>query len=134
MNSPDALHHRASALLEAAHAFHQAAETPGSHGDAPASLASLQETLQVLSTAWYRLAADAIRMEIERSTDLSREQEVTLIAALHDVAAAFARGARACREGQAAISNILARRLGAAPVGHGLSWFTAGHPPERVPR
>jgi hypothetical protein len=51
-------------------------------------LASAQ-ALQLLSASWYRLAADAARGE-----GLSREQEVRLTGALHDVAAAFARCAR----------------------------------------
>jgi Zn-dependent peptidase ImmA (M78 family) len=59
MTSPDPLGDPASALLEAAHAFQRAAETRGSHIAAPDSLASLQDALQILSSAWYRLAADA---------------------------------------------------------------------------
>jgi hypothetical protein len=80
MTSPDPLGDPASALLEAAHAFQR----------------------------WYRLAADA-GLSTSRG-DLSREQEVRLVGGLHDVAAAFARCARACREGGSAVSPVIARR------------------------
>lgn len=118
---------------------------------APDSLASLQEALQVLSAAWYRLAADAVPTVLERSSapgmdsgasrrggHLSREQEVRLIGALHDVAAAFARCARACRDGRSTITPVIARRMPAGPAGAGhlddeMSWFESRQPPtERV--
>lgn len=99
MTSIDPLYDSASAIVEAAEAFHRAAEARGSHVGAPESLGNLQEALQVLSTAWYRLAADAVP-----GTGLSREQEVRLMGAMHDVAAAFARCARACRDGRSAIA------------------------------
>jgi hypothetical protein len=113
MTSPDPLHAPVSALVDAADAFHRAAATRGSHTSAPDSLASLQEALQVLSAAWYRLAADAV----PSAGRLSREQEVRLIGALHDVAAAFARCARACREGRSTVAPIIAGRTPAHPVG-----------------
>jgi hypothetical protein len=78
---------------------------PSSLADAPAALDSLQEELQMLSAAWYRFAAEAVPGD-----GLSREQEVRLKGALHDVAAAFARCARACR-------------------GTDLSWFSSRTPP-----
>jgi hypothetical protein len=121
MTSLDALRDPAFALVEAAHAFDRAAESRGSHATAPECLASLQEALQVLSAAWYRLAAGAVG-SVERNRapgvdsgastrrgGLSREQEVRLVGALHDVAAAFARCARACRAGQSAITPVIAR-------------------------
>ena len=104
-----------SALVEAARAFHRAAEAPGSHRAAPEYLASQQEALRVLSAAWYRLAADAVA-RVESPSGLSREQEVTLIGALHDVAAAFARCARACREGESTVAPVIARLRPADPV------------------
>ena len=58
----------------------------------------------MLSAAWYRLAADAVPAE-----GLSREQEVRLKGALHDVAAGFARCARSCREGQSTVTPIVSR-------------------------
>jgi hypothetical protein len=147
MTSSDPLCDPASALVEAAENFHHAAEHRGSHLAAPASLESLQEALQVLSAAWYRLAADASAGIIERERPrgvaegswphgdgLSREQEVRLMGALHDVAAAFARCARSCREGQSTVTPIIARstRAGTADAGHPdgeLSWFASTRPP-----
>jgi hypothetical protein len=121
----------ASALVEAAQAFNRAAETRGSHMAAPDSLGALQETLQALSAGWYRMAADA-GASASRG-DLSREQEVRLIGAMHDVAAAFARCARACREGHSAVTPVIARLVPADPGGNrrfdgDLSWFS----PDRV--
>jgi hypothetical protein len=127
MTSPDPLRDPASALVEAAEDFHHAAEHRGSHLAAPASLESLQEALQVLSAAWYRVAADA-------SAGLSREQEVRLLGALHDVAAAFARCARACRKGRSTVTPIIAvsMRAGKAGAGHPdgeVSWFATTRSP-----
>jgi len=65
MNTADRLHHRASELVRAARAFHAYAEEPGSHAAAPDSLATLEEALQVLSAAWYQLAADASPVIVE---------------------------------------------------------------------
>jgi hypothetical protein len=59
MSTADPLEHCASQLVEAARAFHESAERPGRHVVAPAVLESLEEALQVLSGAWYQLAADA---------------------------------------------------------------------------
>jgi hypothetical protein len=107
MNAADHCHDPGAGLLAAARNFHAAAERPGSHALAPRLLASLEESLQVLSGAWYGLAADAARFAERRSCPeaaprpengvLSREQEVRLMATLHDVAAAVAGCARVCR-------------------------------------
>jgi hypothetical protein len=126
MTSPHPLHDPVTALIDAAEEFHRAAATRGSHRAAPDSLASLQEALQVLSAAWYRLAADAV----PGAGRLSREQEVRLIGALHDVAAAFARCARACREGRSTVTPVIARRM---PEDGEMEWFGSRRPPkERV--
>lgn len=133
MSSSDPLSDQASALLDAAQAFGRAAETRGSHTATPESLAMLQEALQALSAGWYRLAADA-GASTSRG-DLSREQEVRLIGAMHDVAAAFARCARACRQGHSAVAPVIAARGPAEtwPVDRGVSWFASRRPPaERV--
>jgi hypothetical protein len=66
-----------------------------------------------------------------RSRDLSREQEVKLIGALHEVAAAFARCARACREEEATVTRLIAGRrpsdaADAARADGDGSWFAAG--------
>ncbi len=123
MSTIDPLQRRASELVEAARAFHESAQQPGSHVVAPAVLESLEEALQVLSGASYQLAADASPRIIERRHErgagthfrsrvdgLSREQEVRLMGTLHDVAAAFARCARACREGRSTVTPIIVRR------------------------
>jgi hypothetical protein len=112
MNSMDPLHDNAAELIKAAQAFHSAASQPGILGAAPLSLARTEEALQLLSGAWYQLAADASPRTDASSgiDDLSREQEARLIATLHDVAAAFARCARSCREGRLAVTPVIARR------------------------
>jgi hypothetical protein len=115
MTSPHSPEHAISALVEAARAFHRAVEAPGSHRAAPEYLASQQEALQVLSAAWYRLAADAVAVDAPRS-GLSREQEVKLVGALHDVAAASSRCARACRKGESTVARVIARRRPADPA------------------
>jgi len=136
MTPADPLHDSLSALAEAADAFSRAAETRGGHMSAPESLASLQEVVQLLSTGWYRLAADA-RASMLRG-DLSREQEVRMIGALQAVAAAFARCARACRDGRSAVTPVIAARGSTDEAGDGhvhgdLSWFDGRRPPrERV--
>jgi hypothetical protein len=147
MTSLDPLRDPASALVEAAENFHHAAEHRGSHLAAPASLESLQEALQVLSAAWYRVAADASASIVERERPsgvavgswphrdgLSREQQVRLLGALHDVAAAFARCARACRDGRSTVTPIIARSMHAGEAGAGHSdgepsWFASTRSP-----
>jgi hypothetical protein len=111
MTSPHSPEHASSALVEAACTFHRAVEAPGSHRAAPEYLASQQEALQVLSAAWYRLAEDAVP-----GSGLSREQEVKLVGALHDVAAAFSRCARACCESESTVAPVIARRRPADPA------------------
>ena len=126
METADRLSTCASELLEEARRFQSAAAQPGSHVHAPAALASLEEALQVVSAAWYQLAADGSPGIVERRREraseapsrprpvgLPRGQEVRLMGTLHDVAAAFARCARACRDGRSTVTPIIARR------GHG---------------
>jgi hypothetical protein len=100
VNSMDPLHDNA------------AASQPGILGAAPLSRARTEEALQLLSGAWYQLAADASPRIAEAESSgidgLSREQEARLIATLHDVAAAFARCARSCREGRLTITPVIA--------------------------
>jgi hypothetical protein len=104
MNSMDPLHDKAAELIKAAQAFHSAADQTGIRPAVPLSLARTEEALQLLSGAWYQLAGDAKPSEID---SLSYEQEVRLTATLHDVAAAFARCARTCREGRLAVTPVL---------------------------
>lgn len=100
--------------------FETAAQDRGSHAAVPDALAHLEETLQLLGTAWYQLAADASSRSVEPirprpsqapAGALSREQEVRLLGTLHDVAAAFGRCARVCRDGRATVTPIIARRV-----------------------
>ena len=120
MTSRDVLSSPTAALVDAANAFHRAAETTESHIGAPESLGAVQTALRILSAAWYQVAADAVPSIHEhnpaharpgqapsRSSGRSREQEVLLIGALHDVAAAFAKCARACRESEATVAAII---------------------------
>jgi hypothetical protein len=145
MASVDLLRDSALALAEDAHAFHRAAEQEGSHLGAPAALESLQEALQVLSAAWYRIAADASpyrghRLRAcqadassrARNDGLSREQELRLLATLHDVAAASARCARACPEAESTVAPVIDQRIDAGGPDEEPSWF-AGPPPDREP-
>jgi hypothetical protein len=131
MEIADRLNTRASELLEEARKFQSAAAQPGCHIDAPDALAALEEALQVLSAACYQLAADGSPGIVEqrrgraseaplrpRFDGLSREQEVRLMGTLHDVAAAFARCARACREGRSEVTPIIARRVAAGRSDH----------------
>ena len=123
MEIEDRLNTRASELVGEARRFQSAAAQPGCHIDAPDALASLEEALQVLSAAWYQLAADGSPGIVERRRGrgsgapspprfdgLPHEQEVRLMGTLHDVAAAFARCARACRDGRSEVAPIIARR------------------------
>jgi hypothetical protein len=124
MNTADRLHHCAAELVGAARSFHAGAEEPGSHAAAPDSLPALEEALQVLSAAWYQLAADASPGIVEqrrrrgsealsgaRFDGVPREQEVRLMGTLHHVAAAFARCARACRDGRSTVTPTIAPRM-----------------------
>jgi hypothetical protein len=101
MEPGEELSRRASELLEDARRFQEAAARPGCHIAVPDALGSLEDTLQVLSAAWYQLAADAgSEMAARRHGGLSREAEVQLVGALHDVAAGLARSARKSRDGR----------------------------------
>lgn len=123
MEPGEDLSRRASELLEDARRFRSAAAQRGSRRYVPDALVSLEEALQVLSGAWYQLAADAAPRIVERRLDdasaapsrpprggRSREQEARVMGTLHDVAAGFARCARACREAQSAVAPTIGRR------------------------
>jgi hypothetical protein len=123
------LSRRASELVEDARRFQSAAASPGCHIAVPDALGSLEEALQVLSAAWYQLAADAAPgMAAQRRgagaqarsrgarNGLSREAEVQLVGALHDVATGLARSARTCRDGHSVATPTIARRMTAARV------------------
>jgi hypothetical protein len=115
MNSMDPLHDKAAELIKAAQAFHSAADQPEIRPAVPLSLARTEEALQLLSGAWYQLAADASRgiatwSRQPRTAGLSHEEEARLMAALQDVAAAFARCARTCRDGRLAVTPVIKGR------------------------
>ncbi len=135
MDTPKLLHDKASELAEAARTFHTAAGQPGSHVGSPGSLESLEEALQALSAAWYQLAADASTGIAERRRTrssegsswphvdgLSREDEVRLVGTLHDIGSAFARCARACRNGRSKVMPV---------IGSEVSWLEAPDRPTR---
>jgi hypothetical protein len=151
MNNASHLQDRASDLVDAARSFQTAAQAPASHAAVPESLAALEDTLQALSAAWYQLAAHAspgvAARQPERASDVpsrlhvdgpSREQEARLIGTLHDVAAAFARCARECRNGRSAVTPIIARGVAAARAGKqpdeaDVAWFESRErPTQRV--
>lgn len=140
MNTASHLEERASELVEAARRFQAAAQAPASYAAVPESLAALEDTLQALSAAWYQLAAHASPGLLARQREgsdgpawprlggASREQEMRLTGTLHDVAAAFARCARECRDARSTVTPIIARRVAAAerstqPDGAGPAWF-----------
>ena len=154
MNTESRLQDHASDLAEAARSFQAATQAPESYTAAPDSLAALEDTLQALSAAWYQLAAHATPGIAARRRDresdvlswqpvdgLSRAQEARLIGTLHDIAAAVARCARACRHGRSAVTPLIARRIAAEeaaeaakqPDDAGLAWFDSRQrPTQRV--
>jgi hypothetical protein len=84
-------------------------------------LASSEEALRILSAGWSRLAADAAASVAEGRLALvaadppaddviSREQEVSLVAALQDVAAGLAKCARECRQARSTVGPLLEGR------------------------
>lgn len=119
MSSADHIGDHAFVLLGAARAIHETAGEPGSVEAAAAALARLEEALQLLSAGWYQVAADAA----QRSTSgdrllpdqapppddrsLSREQDMRLTGALHDVAGALARCARICRDARPTLHPLI---------------------------
>jgi hypothetical protein len=122
MNSPGHIDDHAAELLSAAQAIQKAAGRPGSSRAATATLTFLEEALQVLSASWYQVAADAGVLDRRRQArrlaqpwpaaenGLSREQEVRLIGTLHEVAAAFAQCARACRDARPMLVPLIDER------------------------
>jgi hypothetical protein len=106
MTLPDSPQDPASALVDAAHAFHRVAEARGSHTATSESLASRQKALQVLRAAWYRLAADAISRHVQRDA-ISRHVQRTRVAAV-DPGASPRRGGRQ-RSGASGMTSLTAK-------------------------
>jgi hypothetical protein len=143
MNPASQLRNCASDVVDAARRFEAAAQSPESYPGAPDSLAALEEAFQLLSAAWYRLAADASpdlagrrrRASADgartRADGLSREQEVHVLATLHDVAAAFARTARTCRTSRTKVAPSIERRVAAVRAikqqGDDTHWWMTEH-------
>jgi hypothetical protein len=123
MTTSHGIEGRASELLALAREFQSEAEQTGSHLAAPDALESLAEAFQVLSAAWYQLAADAIPRAVgddPRAADgLPREAEVRLVGTLHDIAAGFAGCGRTCREGRRLAAPLIGRALAAQRRGGG---------------
>ena len=109
MASPESVEQNAYELVEQARVLLEAAGQPGSSEGVGRALASSEEALQLLSATWYRLAADASTVVAEGDPVLTREQEASLLATLHDLAGAFARCARECRRAQRA-GRLLEKR------------------------
>ena len=119
MGSTGQMNDHAADLLSAAQAIQDAAGRSGSSRAATAALETLEEALQALSASWYQVAADAVVLEQRRQAarlaqpwpaaqdGLSREQEVRLIGTLHEIAAAFAKCARACRRAGATVEPLI---------------------------
>jgi hypothetical protein len=122
----------AADLLRAAQAIQEAAGRRGSSGAATAAVETLEEALQALSASWYQVAADAVVLPQRRQAarraqpwpaaqdGLSREQEVRLIATLHEVAAAFAKCARVCRRARPTLVSLSDERTTPARPEDGL--------------
>jgi hypothetical protein len=135
---PQSIEERAAHLVTAAQSVREAAGQPRCSAASAPLLASLEEAFQLLSAGWYQLAADAAPNVARRRSGqaqaarddapphesaLSPEQEVELVATLHDVAAALARCARVCREARPVVAPLIARRFDAGsddsdPGGH----------------
>lgn len=109
-------------LLEAARALEQATGRGGAIEAIPATLGTLEESLQSMSASCYRLAGEcgsgAPRNRLQRSFVrgagrewFSRESEAFLMSTLHDVASGIARSSRACREGREITAPLIARKL-----------------------
>jgi hypothetical protein len=113
-------------LLEAARAIERSAGRGGVIEAIPATLGTLEETLQVLSASCYRLAGqcapDVTRRRLQGSAEcaslssqwdatFSRESEALLMSTLHDVASRVARASHACRDGRETAAPLIARRL-----------------------
>jgi hypothetical protein len=117
---------RARALREAAAALRTAAELPGSSRATGAVMDEARQALRIVSATCYELAADAAPDVAPRPYPLdlreprrptpsapSREWQMALTTALHEVATETARAARLCGEAARRTTRLLGRR--AAP-------------------
>jgi hypothetical protein len=110
MASFESVEENAYELVEQARVLLEASGQTGSSEGVGGALASSEEALQLLSATWYRLAADTSTAVTEGDLALSREQEASLLATLHEVAGAFARCARECRRARSTAGRLLEKR------------------------
>jgi hypothetical protein len=110
MASFESVEQNAYELVEHARVLLEASGQPGSSEGVGRALASSEEALQLLSATWYRLAADASTAVAGGDPVLSREEEASLLATLHDVAGAFARCARECRRARSTAGRLVEKR------------------------
>jgi hypothetical protein len=103
MHSPSLVEEHADALLTSARGFQLAAVEAGSSEAAPAALASLEETLRILSAGWQHLAADAAATG---PGDHLPRAERRLVGVLQDVGAAFVRCSRVCRDAEYVMAHL----------------------------
>ena len=96
MNPDHRLDACAHDLRSAGRAFQTAAGEPDSARLAPAALGELERAAETLGASWHQLAA---------AVPPSREQVVHVIA-LHDVAVAFDRCARACTDARLTVASL----------------------------
>lgn len=152
--SVNRLYDGACDLLEAARDIEAAAASSGASEAVPATLGTLEETLQVLSASFYQLAADAAsgvsaRRNRERQgaqerarppSGLAHERERELMATLHNAACGLARAARVCRDAREGVAPRLTRHqvppeeLVGTARGREVGFFTAANPPAWRPR
>lgn len=103
MHSPSLVEEHAEALLTSARAFQLAAAQPSSSEEVPAALASLEETLRILSSGWQQLAADAATTGL---IDHLPPAQRRLVGILQDVGSALVRCSRVCRDAEYATAHL----------------------------
>jgi hypothetical protein len=118
MNSPNLLHERTSELAEAARIFQTAAGQPAVMPGRRAPSKPWRKPFRCLAPpglSWPRTRRrESFERRRSRASEaaswlhvdgLSREEEILLRGTLHDVGAAFARCARACRHGRSRLDR-----------------------------
>jgi hypothetical protein len=103
MHTSNLVEEHADALLTSARAFQLAAVEAGSSEEAPTALASLEETLRILSAGWHELAADAATPPPGEVLPSSQRR---LVGVLQDVGAAFVRCSRVCRDAEYVVAHL----------------------------
>lgn len=127
MSATDQLRVQATDLAARANDLHAIHADPESWSAVPDLLADLEQILRALSASSHELAAGAapgvskLRLWLNPraptasvQAGLSRQHEVQLISALHDVAAEFNACAKACRKAREVVGLLTACRLESA--------------------